>query len=245
MNIIEEVAKGASNQFGREFGRAGANIILNGANSYTVKQSVDYDSRIKPSDSEIVKTIKEINKIKFVTTDKGNVSRLIEITGLIIPFTDFKENETLNQTAEFQELLKRYNTKYSHGINLVSDQYEDKSKVYLDELRTELINKVNILQKKVEEFIEQKLTEANSIKKEKSKLLLYSFPILGSFGIHKFYLGKTGMGILYIILIFISPLISLIEFLQYLFMSEKKFNLKYNPMLVYYSQFSFKKEVNE
>lgn len=42
MNILNEVVKGASQQFGREFGRAGANAVLKGKNYYTVNHSIDY-----------------------------------------------------------------------------------------------------------------------------------------------------------------------------------------------------------
>ena len=66
MNILNEVIRGASRQFGREFGRAGANAILKGKNYYTVNHSNDYSGRIKPSDSGIVRAIKEILKVKFV-----------------------------------------------------------------------------------------------------------------------------------------------------------------------------------
>lgn len=42
MNILNEVVKGASRQFGREFGRAGANAILKGKNYYTVRNDSDF-----------------------------------------------------------------------------------------------------------------------------------------------------------------------------------------------------------
>jgi TM2 domain-containing membrane protein YozV len=54
---------------------------------------------------------------------------------------------------------------------------------------------------------------------------------LGGFGIHKFYLGKPVQGILYIFLFFffgISVIISFIEGIIYLTMSDEKFNAKYN-----------------
>ena len=61
MNLGKLIIKGAASQFGREFGRAGANKILKGSNYYGVKNvDNDYEGRIKPSDSNIVKTIKEI-----------------------------------------------------------------------------------------------------------------------------------------------------------------------------------------
>ena len=73
MNILNEVVKGASRQFGREFGRAGANAILKGKNYYTVQGGGDYTGRIKQSDSNVVRAIKVVLKVKFVTTNKANI----------------------------------------------------------------------------------------------------------------------------------------------------------------------------
>ena len=74
MNVLNEVVRGAASQFGREFGRAGANAVLKGGNYYTI-QSSDYSGRIKPSDSDLVRAIKEINKIKFQI---DNATRIIK-----------------------------------------------------------------------------------------------------------------------------------------------------------------------
>lgn len=54
--------------------------------------------------------------------------------------------------------------------------------------------------------------------------------LLGGFGIHKFYLGKIGMGILYILFCwtFIPAIIGLIEGIMYLVMSDEDFAAKYN-----------------
>lgn len=53
---------------------------------------------------------------------------------------------------------------------------------------------------------------------------------LGGFGIHRFYLGQTGLGILYLIFFwtFIPAFIALIDFIGFLLMSEETFNQKYN-----------------
>lgn len=53
---------------------------------------------------------------------------------------------------------------------------------------------------------------------------------LGGIGIHKFYLGKAGWGILYFIFswTFIPAFLGLIEGLYYLLMSQKSFELKYS-----------------
>jgi TM2 domain-containing membrane protein YozV/ribosomal protein L40E len=53
--------------------------------------------------------------------------------------------------------------------------------------------------------------------------------LLGGIGIHKFYLGRVGQGILYIIFCwtFIPMLIAFIEGIIYLTMSDQEFNAKY------------------
>jgi TM2 domain-containing membrane protein YozV/ribosomal protein L40E len=52
---------------------------------------------------------------------------------------------------------------------------------------------------------------------------------LGGLGAHKFYLGRTGMGLIYLVFCwtFIPALISLVEGIQFLSMSESEFAMKY------------------
>ena len=56
---------------------------------------------------------------------------------------------------------------------------------------------------------------------------------LGGLGFHKFYLGKPFQGLLYLLFCWtwIPSIISLIEGILYLTMSEPEFNLKYNGYL--------------
>ncbi|PLR75985.1 hypothetical protein CU633_18130 [Bacillus sp. V3-13] len=53
--------------------------------------------------------------------------------------------------------------------------------------------------------------------------------LLGSFGAHKFYLGKIGMGILYLVFSWtgIPGIIGLIEGIIYLVKSDEEFEQKY------------------
>jgi TM2 domain-containing membrane protein YozV/ribosomal protein L40E len=64
----------------------------------------------------------------------------------------------------------------------------------------------------------------------KSKLAAALFALfLGGLGIHKFYLGQTGWGILYLLFCWtlIPALISFIEGILFLVMSDSDFNQKY------------------
>jgi ribosomal protein L40E len=52
---------------------------------------------------------------------------------------------------------------------------------------------------------------------------------LGGLGAHKFYLGRTGMGLIYLVFCWtlVPALISLVEGIQFLSMSESEFTMKY------------------
>ena len=65
--------------------------------------------------------------------------------------------------------------------------------------------------------------------KNKFTAVLLAF-FLGGIGIHKFYLGKSTQGILYLIFCwtFIPALLALFDFLGLLFISDQGFNVKYN-----------------
>ncbi len=65
--------------------------------------------------------------------------------------------------------------------------------------------------------------------KNKTTAALLAF-FLGGLGAHKFYLERILQGVLYLIFCwtFIPSIISFIEFIIYLTMSDQEFNLKYN-----------------
>ena len=243
MNILNEVVKGASQQFGREFGRAGANAILKGKNYYAVKSVSDYSGRIKPSDSQIVRSIKEILKLKFVTTNKANISRLIDLTDIATGALSFNGVSTLNEIQDIKNLIEQYNVKFEHGSVLVDDDFNDKSVEFLKEKREAFVNSLNQFNTDIKDFVKKNLELAIKKKKIKKTAILLSCPflIIGCFGFHKFYLRQAGYGILYILLslVGISGLLALINFFQLILMSQDKFDVKYNPEFSYYSQFKF------
>lgn len=53
---------------------------------------------------------------------------------------------------------------------------------------------------------------------------------LGGFGVHKFYLGRPGMGVLYLIFFWtlIPALVSFVEAIVLFMMSDEDFNARYN-----------------
>ena len=240
MNILNNIIRGASTQFGREFGRAGANAILKGKNYYSVNNTSDYSGRIKPSDSEIIKAIKDINKIKFVTTNKANASRLIELTDLASDQIIFKGVDTLNQISDIKKLIEDYNDKFEHGSILIDDDFKDKIINYLKEKRQGFLNLLEKFNIDSKAHIKKNIEIAIRKKKSKKTAIILSCPflIVGCLGFHKFYLNQIGYGVLYIFLsTSLAPFLSLINFIQFLAMSEDKFNDKYNPVFSYYNQF--------
>jgi TM2 domain-containing membrane protein YozV len=65
--------------------------------------------------------------------------------------------------------------------------------------------------------------------KDKNTAAILAFT-LGGIGVHRFYLGQTGMGIVYLLFCwtFIPAFAAFIEFIMLLTMSQEAFNAKYN-----------------
>ena len=66
--------------------------------------------------------------------------------------------------------------------------------------------------------------------KSKSTTVVLAF-FLGGLGIHRFYLGQSGKGFMYLLFCwtFIPAVIALFDFFGFIMMSENNFNMKYNP----------------
>lgn len=73
-----------------------------------------------------------------------------------------------------------------------------------------------------------RVLQPKSVKSRTTAILLALF--LGGLGVHKFYLGQTGWGILYLIFCWtlIPALVALIEGILYLTMSDEEFSTKYS-----------------
>jgi TM2 domain-containing membrane protein YozV/RNA polymerase subunit RPABC4/transcription elongation factor Spt4 len=73
-----------------------------------------------------------------------------------------------------------------------------------------------------------RVSQPKSVKSRTTAILLALF--LGGLGAHKFYLGQTGWGFVYLIFFwtFIPALVALIEFFIYLTISDEEFSTKYN-----------------
>lgn len=69
--------------------------------------------------------------------------------------------------------------------------------------------------------------------KSKIAAALFAF-FLGGFGAHKFYLGQTGKGVLYLLFFwtFIPALIALIESILFLTMKDEVFNVRYGGITI-------------
>lgn len=65
--------------------------------------------------------------------------------------------------------------------------------------------------------------------KTKTPAILLAF-FLGAFGAHKFYLGKTMAGVLYLLFFWtlVPSLLAFIDFIVLIVMSESEFDKKYN-----------------
>jgi len=237
MNILNEVVKGASRQFGREFGRAGANAILKGKNYYTVRNYSDFSGRIKPSDSEIVRAVKNINKINFVSTNKANTSRLIELTDLASNQIIFEGLNTLNQLSDITKLIDDYNDKFEHGSVFIDDDFKDKSIDYLKQKREDFVNLLEKFNTDTKAYIKRNYEIALRKRKSKKVAALLCFPFLGFQWVYlKDYLVAVISFLCFWTII--VPVLNFIHLFMILFMSQDKFDKKYNPEFYFYSQFN-------
>lgn len=242
MSLLKDIERGAATQFGREFGRAAANQLLKGKNAIIVASKERYDGRILPSDSDLLRTIKETKRLEFVTQDKGNITRLIELTNKVSSLFKFEGNKTLVQLADFKELLRIYNEKYEHG-NVLIDTTEGKQIEFLKTKREELLVASDDFNTQLKDFVIRKQHETEATKKNKKTAAILAF-IFGGIGVEWFYLNFKkvgGLGILSILFCWtgIPAFVGIVHGIALLNMTEAKFDASYNPEYSFYQQFSF------
>lgn len=71
----------------------------------------------------------------------------------------------------------------------------------------------------------------NRKRKDKTVAALLAF-FAGTFGIHRFYLGQVGLGVLYLCFFFLSWIPAFIDTIAFLMMDEEDFDFKYNRYVV-------------
>ena len=67
--------------------------------------------------------------------------------------------------------------------------------------------------------------------KNKTTAAILAF-FLGGLGVHRFYLGQNGLGLVYLLFFwtFIPALIALVDFIIFVTMNDAHFNAKYNSL---------------
>ncbi|HAI76018.1 MAG TPA: hypothetical protein DCM08_07180 [Microscillaceae bacterium] len=67
-------------------------------------------------------------------------------------------------------------------------------------------------------------------KKDKITAAAFSF-FLGYFGVHQFYLGNAGKGLVYLFTVGFCGILPVVDGVSYLLMSDDDFNRRFNPHL--------------
>ncbi|MEO8380915.1 MAG: NINE protein [Acidobacteriota bacterium] len=78
--------------------------------------------------------------------------------------------------------------------------------------------------------VRQRVVSVNAGRNRTSAAILALF--LGGLGVHKFYLGQSGLGIVYLLFFwtFVPAFVGFIEAIVYLSMTDEAFNARYNSI---------------
>ena len=149
-----------------------------------------------------------------------------------------QDNKSLTYVQDLNVLIDVYNAKADQGEASLKGEVTGKEADLYMIRQQELVNSVNSLSYLFREKIKAALVKAEKEKKHLWVAVFLTFPVLGSLGIHQFYLGKW-KGILYLAFCwtFIPAVVSLLDFLKFLDMTEEDFDRKYNTEYMFYKQF--------
>ena len=81
------------------------------------------------------------------------------------------------------------------------------------------------------------------MKNRTTAILLCAF--LGGLGVHRFYLGQTGKGLLYLFTLGLVGLLPTIDFIIWLLGSKESFDAKYNAQAIQKEQVNVQKAMLE
>lgn len=101
--------------------------------------------------------------------------------------------------------------------------------------------KINFISCKKKLYL-QKLN-LNKMKKRGTAMLLCF--LLGGLGVHRFYLGETGKGLLYLFTLGLLGLLPFIDLIVWLLGSDESFDQKYNAQAIQRENLKTQKEILE
>lgn len=177
MNIGKVILKGAARQFGAEFGRSGANVLLNGSNAIKIQQ-VSLNGRIKPSDNEIVVLYKELYKLKSLTSNKGNLVRLRKIHYLLREVSKYSIQIHTHHTIG--EFLKLTESKWEEITSIIDNDYEvDEIEKLSNDIKTIIESRVVDLINAHEKYESDKLQKIKEQKEISKRNNRHSLKVIG------------------------------------------------------------------
>jgi TM2 domain-containing membrane protein YozV len=120
---------------------------------------------------------------------------------------------------------KNQNNMENNQTNTVNTENQNKTNEQPQNNQPQIV--INMSQEMKNESVQRNPQMVKVRNKDKTTAALLAI-FLGWLGAHKFYLGKAGLGIVYILFYCITWFVGIIEGICMLCMDEKEFDLKYN-----------------
>ncbi|WP_224487980.1 TM2 domain-containing protein [Robertkochia flava] len=237
MNILNPIVNSPTPQPGKR----GFNKMLGEADLTYIRNSRRYQGAVRRTDNDFVKAIKEIKAVEFSGSGKALVSQLLQNTDRVLEVLRNQDNKSLTYVQDLNVLIDIYSTKAEQGEALLHAPFEGREFELYKTREQELLNSVNSLSFFLREKIKAGLANAEKHKKKRKTALILAFPVLGGFGLHKFYLGDLiWIGYLLFSWTLIPFIAAIIDFIKIYRMSDASFDLEYNKEYIFYKQFNGK-----